>query len=248
LILQQCAAGGARNDLGVTSRFHEAYTSDGLSLPRELQVYAGQAMGLPPETFVTLHGADGGVGMGKPQNLDTVLRMTYTTTTPLVFVGMVAPSVEEFSPERRARFLHYGKIYKDFIRPIFPTCKMYFHEPVNWHSGVDNSPWFAMEYGAPDRSKGWATIIRMRNGQGDKFVYHYGNETVDMDTPPNPHFAESDTYVLKPRGLDPARTYKVTFDSLSATAIVEGLRLMQDGIAMRLENVGMSELLLFEAL
>jgi hypothetical protein len=54
-------------------------------------------------------------------------------------------------------------------------------------------------------------------------------------------------YRFKPRGLDPARTYRLTFDSLGTSATVDGLRLIQEGVELQLENVGMSELLLFQA-
>jgi len=246
LILQQCAAGGARNDLGMCQRFHEPYLTDGLSLPRELQIYAGQTMGLPPERIVTAHGADVGSGIGKPQNLDTVLRMSYSTSTPLVFAGMVAPSVEELSPQRRERFLHYGRVYKDFIRPLLPTCRMYHHEPVNARGGVESSPWFATEYAAPDRSAGWATIIRMVNGAGQSFRHVYHNEVVSDSDVAQPAEFRQHTYIFVPRGLDPARTYHVTYDSIGTTATVDGLRLLQEGIPVRLENAGMSELLLFQ--
>jgi hypothetical protein len=57
-----------------------------------------------------------------------------------VFVGSVAPSVEELAPRRRERFLHYASLYKQFIRPLLPTCKLYHHEPVNARSGVEDSP------------------------------------------------------------------------------------------------------------
>jgi hypothetical protein len=58
---------------------------------------------------------------------------------------------------------------------------------------------------------------------------------------------QEDTYTFRPRGLDPARTYRLTFDSLGTSMTVDGLRLIQQGVPLRLENVGMSELLLFEA-
>ncbi len=248
LILQQAAAGGARNDLGTVSRFHETYLTDGLSIPRELQIYSGLTLGLPPEIFVILHGADGGVGLGKPQNLDTVLRLTFTLSTPQIFVGTVAPSIEELAPERRERFLHYAHLYKEFIRPLLSTCRVYHHEPVNAHGSVESSPWFAMEFTSPERERGWATIIRLRNGPGDTFVHKYANEVTDDRSVLAPPSWESDTYVLKPRGLDPARIYHVTFDALNTTVAVDGLRLLQDGLPIRLENVGMSELLLFEAI
>ncbi|MGD8750564.1 MAG: alpha-galactosidase [Anaerolineales bacterium] len=247
LILQQCAAGGARNDLGTASRFHEIYLTDGLSLPRELQVYSGLTLGLPPEVLLILHGADGGRGMGKPQSLDTILRMSFATSIPQIFVGTVAPSVEELSPLRKARFLHYRKIYTEFIRPLLPTCKVFHHEPVNAHGGVESSPWFAMEYTAPDRTQGWAFIARMRNGKGDLYVHKYHNQLVDdIEVIPPKDAYEGDTYILKPRGLDPANNYRVTYDSLSTAVSISGLELVRQGLSVRLENAGMSELLLFE--
>ena len=248
VILQQCAAGGARNDLGTAGRFHETYLTDGLSLPRELQVYSGLSLGLPPENLLILHGASDGHGMGKPQNLDTILRMSYTTSIPQIFVGAVAPTVETLSPHRRRLFHHYGKLYREFIRPLLPTCKVFHHAPVNARQGVESGPWFAMEYATPDRIRGWATIVRMCNGKGDLFVYHYGNEVID-DSPgaAGCHYDEVQ-YTFFPRGLDPARTYRVTFDSLGSTVTADGLALIRDGIPVPLENAGMSELLLFEAL
>jgi alpha-galactosidase len=221
LILQEAGAGGARNDLGTVSRFHEPDMTDGLNIPREFQIYSGITLGLPPEIFVIHHAGDGGVCVGKPQDLDTVLRLHFSLSTPQIFYGSVAPSLDKFSPERRERFLHYVNIYKEFIRPLFPTCKMYHHAPVTSRGGVTSSPWFAMEYASPDRAKGWATIVRI------------GKD-------------ETDTYLFKPRGLDPSKTYQVTFDSIGATATVDGLRLTQDGLKIRLESIGSSELLLFK--
>jgi len=248
LILQQAAAGGARNDLGTVRRFHETYLTDGLSIPRELQVYCGLTLGLPPEILLILHGADGGWGLGKPQNLDTVLRITFSLSTPQIFVGTVAPSVEELSPQRRDRFLHYAGIYKRFIRPLLPTCRMYHHEPVNSRGGIESSPWFAVEFASPDRTKGWATIVRMRSGPGGMFVPNYPNDVIDDSKDQASQDWQKDTYVFKPRGLDPARTYRVTFDSMNAAVTVDGLRLLHDGLPIRVEGVGMSELLLFEGI
>lgn len=222
LILQQAAGGGGRNDLGTCSRFHEPYLTDGLWIPRELQVYSGLTLALPPENFVILHLAHGGgAGFGLPQSLDTILRISFATSTPQIFNGIVAPSTDTLTPERRERFLHYGRIYKEFIRPQLPTCRIYHHDPVNARSGVTSSGWFVMEYAAPDRSKGWALLVRI--GQTD-----------------------SDRYEFRPRGLDPGKTYRVTFDSLDTIARVDGLGLVRDGVPVRLENTGMSELLLFE--
>jgi hypothetical protein len=40
MILQQAAAGGGRNDLGTSGRFHETYLTDGLNMPRVLQNFS----------------------------------------------------------------------------------------------------------------------------------------------------------------------------------------------------------------
>jgi hypothetical protein len=160
---------------------------------------------------------------------------------------MVGPSVEELSPRRKARFLHYRQIYVEFIRPLLPTCKVFHHEPVNSHGGVESSPWFVIEYAAPDRSQGWALVVRMRNGPGDLFVHHYSNaEVVDDTRLPQRAAAHGDaTYVFQPRGLDPAKTYLVMIDSLNIVLPMRGMELIQTGLPTRLENVGMSELYLF---
>jgi hypothetical protein len=49
------------------------------------------------------------------------------------------------------------------------------------------------------------------------------------------------------RGLDVSKRYKVTFDNLGQTSIVDGFILMEQGIVVRLPGALTSELLLFEA-
>jgi alpha-galactosidase len=219
LILQQCAAGGGRNDLGTASRFHESQVTDGNNMPRVLQIYTGQTLALPPEALI--HPVAEGDHMlnGSGYN-DTLLRNTFTLSIPWINKG-VAPSFEELAAARRERYLHYANLYKRFMRPILPTAKMYHHAPVSAKGGVTSSGWFAMEYAAPDRSKGWATIARIGT-------------------------SDSDTYLFKPRGLDRGKTYRVTFDSTGEEAVMKGIELTRDGLAIRLESTMASELLLFE--
>ena len=183
LILQQCAAGGGRNDLGTASRFHETQVTDGNMMPRVLQIYSGQTLALPPETLIHPVAEGDHMVNGSGYN-DTLLRNTFTLTIPWINKG-VAPSLEELAAPRRERYLHYANLYKRFMRPIFPTSKMYHHAPVSAKGGVTSSGWFAMEYAAPDHSKGWATIVRIGT-------------------------SDSDTYLFKPRGLDRGKTYRVS--------------------------------------
>ncbi|MBI3118643.1 MAG: GH36 C-terminal domain-containing protein, partial [Candidatus Hydrogenedentes bacterium] len=57
---------------------------------------------------------------------------------------------------------------------------------------------------------------------------------------------DSDTFLLRPRGLDSARNYRVTFDSTATSASMSGTELMMQGLPIRLENAAQSELLLFD--
>ena len=109
---------------------------------------------------------------------------------------------------RRDMFLHYGKIYKEFIRPLLPTCKVYHHEPINSRDGVTSNNWFVMEYASPDREKGWAILVR--NG-----------------------IERRDFYNLRLRGLAPAKDYKVTFDSVGSTAKISGAIIIEPTIRNR---------------
>jgi alpha-galactosidase len=218
LILQQAAAGGMRNDLGMASRWHEPYLTDGLNTPHVLQNYAGQTLALPPEIFVNAFGIPANSPNRGP--MDTHLRVTYSLGTP--WLAPVAPNLQDMSPERLERYRYYANLYKTFIRPIFPTCKMYHHAPVTATGGVTSSPWFAVEFASQDRSKGWATLVRLRQGAPDVFLF-------------------------KPRGLDPAKTYRVTFDSKGTAANLDGLRLLLQGLPIRLESTLSSELILFES-
>lgn len=218
LILQQAAAGGGRNDVGFVGRFDEQYTTDGLDMPEVLQNLSGQTLNLPIEMLATAFG----IPRHSPNrgHLDTHLRVTFTLGTP--WLAPVAPSLKDVSPEILEKYRHYAGLYKNFIRPLLPTCKIYHHAPVNAQDGVDESPWFAMEFASPDRTKGWATLVKLYTGP--------------------------DWYVFKPRGLDPAKNYKVTIDSLRTETVVSGFELATRGLPVRLESPEDSELLLFEAI
>ena len=145
---------------------------------------------------------------------------------------------------------------------MLPTCLVFHHEPVNSRGGVESGPWFAMEYASPDRRHGWALVLRLRNGAGSQFVFHHPyhesarcNDPLFYTYPPpvdDPaamaalRYTE-ECYVFRPRGLDPSKRFRVTLDSQGATVMLDGWRLMQEGIRVRLENIGMSELILISS-
>ncbi len=218
LILQQAAAGGARSDLGMALRFHEQFPTDWGALPHSLQTLSGMSAALPPETLVIPYS----IGDKNDTDLVTRLRATFTLGTPQIFTGVLAPSTEELKKELADSYRRYVNMYKTFIRPVLPTCKVYHHAPVNATGGVESGDWFAMEFGSPDGRKGWATIIRLSN-------------------------SASESYLFKPKGLDGGRKYRVTFDNTGKSVGYEGSRLMREGIAVHLKPECASELLSWQA-
>ena len=187
-------------------------------MPHVLRNYSGQTLNLPPENLADAFGIPAiSANRGHP-----TLTCMSISRWALPFLVPIAPSIQEMNPAVLQEYARYAKLYKSFIRPLWPTCKMFHHEPITANGSVDSSPWFAVEFAAPDRSRGWATIVRMAG-------------------------ADSDYYIFRPRGLDPARSYRVTFDSTRTVAVVSGLQLIRDGLRLRLESTLSSELLLFEA-
>jgi hypothetical protein len=82
--------------------------------------------------------------------------------------------------------------------------------------------WVVLEHASLDRTKAYAGIFRLAA-------------------------AEDDYYVFRPRGLDPARTYKVTYDNSGASVVRSGDMLQEQGVRVQVGQALRSELLLFEA-
>ena len=221
LILQQCAGGGGRNDLGTAGCFHETYLTDGTWLPRYLYAYSGSTTAFPPEHFVPSFGVLGGRGP-----LDMYLRCVFSLSTPLIYASSVLyGDLDEIklSPEDLAKYQKYSKLYKEFIRPAWPTARMYHYAPVSPTGSIDEkTPWFAVGFATPDAKKGWATLVRADIKSG------------------------SDTFVLKPGGLNAGNMYKVTFDTTGETKIISGADLISKGLPIHLPLLHLSELVLFE--
>jgi len=221
LILQQASGGGTRLDLATVGVCQEHYTSDENRYPHVQRMASGMSVYLPPEILVTPNGM---YAPHRAPDLPTLLRSTYALgNTPMLFNEALAPDLSQFPDADRAAFLHYAKLYKEFIRPLLPSMEVYHHAPVNATDGVEAGDWFAMQFMSPDRRKGWATIINL--SQGD-------------------HAAR--TYLFKPKGLKPGTSYRITSDNTAQSQTLRGDKLGRDGLPVRLAQPK-SELLLIEA-
>lgn len=220
VIFQQASGGGTRLDLATASVWDEHFSSDENKYPHVYRMGAGLSVFLPPEIIVTPNGM---YGPHRQPDLITTLRGAYALgNTPQIFnQAMYAQEFNEFQPEERVLFLRYSNLFKQFIRPLLTTCKVYHHAPVSADGGVETGNWFAMEFTSPDKTRGWATIIRL-----------------SQQVPA--------TYQFKPRGLDKNKAYEVTFDNSGRHEIINGATLMQDGLEIMIDMKPASELILFE--
>jgi alpha-galactosidase len=136
-----------------------------------------------------------------------------------IFRG-IAPSLTELNPLLRDKIRAGVNLYKSELRPILRDSVVFHHTPQTPY--FSESPWVVLEYASADKKRSIATLFRTSNH-------------------------EDPVYLYRPRGLDASLTYKVTFENRAETVEISGIQLMMQGIPVRLETSGTSEMLLFES-
>ncbi len=150
-------------------------------------------------------------------DIDSQLRQVQMSLP--IFRG-IAPSLAELDPILRDKIRTGVELYKRELRPILRDSVVYHHTPLTPY--LSQSPWVVLEYASADKKRAVATVFRTSN-------------------------FEDPVYRFVPRGLDASASYKVTFENENETTEMSGIRLMQDGIPVRLETAGTSQMLLFES-
>ncbi|MDE0078023.1 MAG: alpha-galactosidase [Caldilineaceae bacterium] len=215
VIFQNCASGGARTDVGMVRYFDHTWVTDWQIAPRAFSITNGMSMALPPERVDRLAGM--GQSGQRTAELDFQFRLQLFVHPSLNWFHLkdAAPN-----PVQQARIRNAVRIYKEFVRPIHATSRIYHHTPVV--KGFEPRGWGVLELASRDRTRAIAGLFRL----GD---------------PAAPE------YLLRLRGIDPGRRYRVTFDNRSESCEVDGIALTRSGITSRLETALTSELLLVEA-
>ena len=134
-----------------------------------------------------------------------------------IFRG-ISPTLEEFNPIARQTIRETVQVFKDEVRPIMVNSKVYHHTPLL--DMREPSPWLVLEYATQDAGRAVATLFRTST-LGDS------------------------TYVFRPRGLDFSKNYRVKLMNSGQVVEMDGARLLQAGIPVRIENPMGSEMLIF---
>jgi alpha-galactosidase len=165
LMMENCAGGGGRNDLGMLGNFHWTQISDEWGGVRTLKILNGFTIPLPPEYALSY------VGFMDDENYrygDTDFRFRGQMFGHLT-LGGVAPSLAEFAAAYRDKVRHDVELYKSFIRPIQPTVKVYHHTP--YLPNTEAGDWCVMEHVTPDQGRGYAGIFRLAGAREGSYRF-----------------------------------------------------------------------------
>jgi hypothetical protein len=138
-----------------------------------------------------------------------------------IFVGFGAQDAD-LGTEYFETTRRYVRLACETTGPILGGRPRVFHHTPE--AGVTGpSDWVVLEYAARDASAGYVGVFRL-SGQAPE------------------------TWLLQPRGLDPARRYAVTLDNRGQTLEMDGAELALRGLPLRLDAAYTSELVLYRAL
>ncbi|MBP5256187.1 MAG: alpha-galactosidase, partial [Clostridia bacterium] len=212
VIFENCAGGGGRCDLGMMRFFDHTWVSDNQVPPRSLLVTNGMTMMLPPEKVDRLVA---GMNCHTAGSLDFHIRNAMLSHMSLNCFGqkdcVMNDEIFDFVK-------HSTDLYKSFIRPILPECRIYHHNPDSREilkNGV-----CAIEEALPDGSRGVIGVFTLP-----------GRRT--------------DSIIIRPKGVLPGKKYAVTFDNTSETAIMSGTEMIGSGVAVVIKSQLSSELITY---
>ncbi|MAE63544.1 MAG: hypothetical protein CMJ18_04670 [Phycisphaeraceae bacterium] len=215
VIFENCAGGGGRTDIGMTRVFNHTWITDWQAAPRSFSITSGMTLALPPERVDRLTGM--GQECYRTADIDFQARLSIFVHPT---VSCQHPIGTRPNPVQRARVRHALNIYKQFVRPIHRTSRIYHHTPVV--DGLDPAGWGALELASADRRKAMVGLFRLADPADDEFL-------------------------LRARGLDISKQYDVTFDNAEEKCVLDGYVLARQGIPIHLRSSLTSELLLIEA-
>jgi len=162
LLLENCAGGGGRTDLGMMKRFSKTQFTDWYRLPRGAKTLNGMSLCLPPECLLIQYGSaldNNNTGSAEMQIQMMILGVPK--------ISGIAPIQEEVNPAMWGLLKRYLLIYRDFIRPIQRKALIYHHTPVL--KGTDGKGWMVLEYATPEKDMAYLFAARLPDA-GEEYL------------------------------------------------------------------------------
>ncbi|MDB5056959.1 MAG: Alpha-galactosidase [Chloroflexi bacterium] len=164
LLLENCASGGGRTDLGLLQRFHYTWITDWQLAPRSIKIFNGMTLSLPPEAC----DRNAGVGMDSHLRGDLDTQIRSCMLGHFTLTGIYPPG-EHGNPRHVDRIRHHVQLYKTAIRPWLSTSRMYHHTPAL--IGREPEGWCVMELVSADRRHGVTGVFRLAGTLDPEYLY-----------------------------------------------------------------------------
>ncbi len=214
VVFENCAGGGGRTDLGMMKAFNHTWVSDCQCAPHSVYITNGMTMALPPERVDRLFA---GMGCHSFGSFDLQMRNTMLGHMSL---NVISPAAARMNSDQLEFVKHSTQIYKDFIRPFLPSCKVYHHTPDT--RCAEKNGFIAIEVASQDKLKGAVAVFSLP-------------------------LAEKERFAIFVKGVDASRNYRVTLDNSGATFTLSGAELTQNDLELFIPSGMASELVLYEA-
>lgn len=215
VIFENCAGGGGRTDYAQMKAFNHTWVSDWQKNPRSVIITNGMTMALPPERVDRLFA---GMGCHEFGSIDAQMRNTMFGHMSL---NVVAPAATHANPQQMRFIQHSVQLYKDFIRPFLPTCKV-FHPTAEAKEALKQG-YCLLEVAADDCSRGIFGVFTLSECRETEIKFTLN-------------------------GIDPSKNYKVTFDNFGSSFEMSGAELYMNGLTVKVPAAMSSELVLYEAI
>ena len=210
LYLENCSGGGGRSDLAMMRRFDWMQATDNFAPAAQLRTVYGMSLAFAPEQLQHVAG-----GLMKHQTDADFLSRTVIFGRPQI--SGIADKDERINPYCKSAWQNALKIYREEIRPMLSTCRIFHHTPFERY--MEKGQWVVLELASPQSEKSVTGIFRLE-----------GEETGQ--------------YRLFPKGISLAKTYEVYSDNLKESITLQGFTLIHEGYPVNLPGKLTSEMII----
>jgi alpha-galactosidase len=162
VILENCASGGGRTDIGFLENFCHTWVTDWPIAPRSFSIENGMTMALPPEYINRVISG---------QNCHTMASLAFQMRQLL----FITPTFGAFNPTgslknpRQIEFIKRNiELYKSFIRPFLPNSRIFHHTPEFGY--IEPQGFGVLELDSAEGDRGILGIFQLSNPSSDSIV------------------------------------------------------------------------------